>query len=147
MSIGKKIASCFIRSFVLYCEKWLSHTPATGAALFFIAAGCSLADGTEGFAQGAILSNNLSNLSRSHDELRTDFRAFANKSDEKFSLLLDRMAKSDATSAERATTQMAYTNKLLAFQVAQFFIFALVIVTLFFYFSSAVAAVAAGAGK
>jgi len=125
----------------------LSHTPATGAALFFIAAGCSLSEGTESFAQGAILSNNLGNLSRSHEELRKDFRAYVEKSDERFSLVLDRMAKSDATSAERATTQMAYTNKLLAFQVAQFFIFALVIVTLFFYFSSAVAAVAAGAGK
>ena len=114
---------------------------------FFIAAGCRLSEGTESFAQGAILSNNLGNLSRSHDELRKDFRAYVEKSDERFTLLLDRMAKSDATSADRSNTQMAYTNKLLAFQVAQFFIFALVIVTLFFYFSSAVAAVAAGVGK
>lgn len=106
-----------------------------------------MADGTNDFAQGAILSNNLGNLTRSHQELRQDFRAYVEKSDEKFSLLLDRMSKSDAMSAERANTQMAYTNKLLAFQVAQFFIFALVIVTLFFYFSSAVAAVAAGVGK
>ena len=99
------------------------------------------------FAQGAILSNNLSNLSRSHEELRTDFRAYANKSDEKFTALLDRMAQSDKQAAERANAQMAYTNKLLAFQIAQFFVFALVIVTLFFYFSAAVSAVAAGAGK
>ena len=99
------------------------------------------------FAQGAIISNNLSNLSRSHDELRTDFRAYAAKSDEKFALLLDRMSKSDTTAAERANVQMAYTNKLLAFQIAQFFVFALIIVTLFFYFSSAVESVAAGIGK
>ena len=101
---------------------------------------------SDDFAQGAILSNNLSNLSRSHEELRTDFRAYAAKSDEKFTLLLDRMAKSDTTAAERANAQMAYTNKLLAFQIAQFFVFALVIVTLFFYFSAAVSAVAASMG-
>ena len=99
------------------------------------------------FAQNAIISNNLNNLARSHDDLRKDFRAYAEKSDERFTQLLDRMAKSDSMSADRSNTQMAYTNKLLAFQIAQFFIFALVIVTLFFYFSAAVAAVAAAGGR
>ena len=84
------------------------------------------------FTQSAILSNNLSNLARGHDELRNDFRAYVTKSDERFTQLL------------------GYTNKLLAFQIAQFFIFALVIVTMFFYFSAAVSAVASispGVGK
>lgn len=97
------------------------------------------------FVSSAINANNLGVLTRAQEELRLDFRTYVEKSDARFLTVLERIGESDKQSISRDAQQMQFANKLLAFQIAQFFIFAIVIVTMFFYISAAITAVAAAA--